>query len=406
MVPGDIENVAAPAGQAAPDPTPDLAATAGELGTWLREAAWPLWLEHGVDWERGAFHESLDHASLTCPATMRRLRVAARQTWVFSHAARAGLPRAADAVELGLGFLSRHAAEPEGGYAWRFGLDNRPTDRTRDLYDHAFVLLALSGAAGLLGAAALRGEALALLGYIQDRFPHAHGGYLESLPPALPRRQNPHMHLLEALLAADEAFGDAGFAEAAEEVLALFLGRLLDPATGALPEYFDDVLAPHREGGRFVVEPGHHCEWVWLLRRHRDAAARAGRPAGPQDLAALDAAEAGLLRFVDRHGADPATNALRDELWSDGAVRSAGARLWPQTERLKAEILRPDATPARIAGALSALDAYLRCGTAGLWHERRGADGRLALEAAPASSLYHLTGAILFAEERLGACPG
>ena len=69
---------------------------------WLRAQAWPLWLEHGVDWDRGGFHEHLCPSTLRCDAPFRRLRVAARQVYAFSHAARASLPKAHDAVELGL----------------------------------------------------------------------------------------------------------------------------------------------------------------------------------------------------------------------------------------------------------------------------------------------------------------
>ena len=84
----------------------------------------------------------------------------------------------------------------------------RVIDAHRDLYDHAFILLALASAARLLPAPPLRQEALDLLGYLDARFAHPLGGYVEVLPPTLPRRQNPHMHLLEALLTAFESFGD------------------------------------------------------------------------------------------------------------------------------------------------------------------------------------------------------
>jgi mannose/cellobiose epimerase-like protein (N-acyl-D-glucosamine 2-epimerase family) len=91
-------------------------------------------------------------------------------------------------------------------------------------------------------------------------------------------------------------------------------------------------------------------------------------------------------------------------VWSDGACRSAAQRLWPQTERLKAELLRADADDARAAASARAMAAYLR--PDGTWHERRGADGALSGEAAPASSLYHLTGAILTAADALGLRAG
>ena len=355
---------------------------------WLREAAWPLWLEHGIDWRRRAFLESLDLRDRTCPAGFRRLRVAARQVYVFAEAHRAGLPRAAEAVELGLAFLHRHALGEDGGYASRFGLEGQVLDARRDTYDQAFVLLALASATAVLPAAPLHRAARALLGFLDTRLAHPRGGYREGLPEGGgPRRQNPHMHLLEAFLAAAAAFGDPLFRERAEAMLALFLDRLLDRRHGTLPEYYDEALAPLAEGGRYAVEPGHHCEWVWLLR---DCAAWAG-----PGRAALEGAQAALLGFVDRHGLNPALGTLYDEVWQDGAVRADASRLWPQTERLKAEALRPDASPAGRLAAHAALRRYLR--PDGLWHERLRADGTPVEEPAPASSLYHLTAGILVA---------
>ncbi len=362
-------------------PTAALDSAVRGLLRWLHDAAWPAWLEHGVDRARGGFFEALDLRTHACVAPYRRLRVVARQITVFSEAHRAGIAGAEQAVRLGLAFLDRHAAQAEGGFAWRYDLDHRPIDLTRDLYDHAFVLLALSSATAVLGADALRARAHDLLGWLDRAFPHAQGGYLESLPPALPRRQNPHMHLLEAVLAAYEAFGDAPFRACAESLLGLFAGRLVDAETGALPEYFDESWRPERRDGVFVVEPGHHCEWVWLL--HRSAAL---------GLQAPDAISSRLMAFVDRHGIHPAHGGVVDLLGSDGAVLDAGARLWPQTERLRAEFLRADASEQKQLQAVRALAAYLR--PDGLWHERRGADGVLSGEPAPASSLYHLSGAI------------
>jgi mannose/cellobiose epimerase-like protein (N-acyl-D-glucosamine 2-epimerase family) len=78
-----------------------------------------------------------------------------------------------------------------------------------------------------------------------------------------------------------------------------------------------------------------------------------------------------------------------------------GQRLWPQTERLKAEILRPDAEESRILRAYSVLDGYILPAPPGLWLERRTAAGDFTRDAAPASSLYHLTAAITVAHQSL-----
>jgi mannose-6-phosphate isomerase len=280
---------------------------------------------------------------------------------------------------------------PEGGYAWRFGLDHRPIDLTRDLYDHAFVLLALASATTVCPADCLRPKALHLLQWIERDFPHPEGGYLESLPHAMPRRQNPHMHLLEALLAAYEAFGDAHFIDSAHRLIDVFASRLFDTETGTLPEYFDEKLQPLRKDGIFLVEPGHHCEWVWLLHRYQSLSAPA------PDLQIMSAR---LMDFVDRHAIDPTHGGLVDMVGSNGEVVDGAARLWPQTERLKAEFLRADAKPVAQKQGLIGLVGFLR--PDGLWHERRTPSGDYTRQPAPASSLYHITSAILAVEREGG----
>jgi mannose/cellobiose epimerase-like protein (N-acyl-D-glucosamine 2-epimerase family) len=357
---------------------------------WLEAHAWPLWLAHGVDWKRRGFHEHLDLFSLQCRAEFRRLRVAARQTYVFSKAVGCGVPDAREAVLLGLDFLQGPARLPEGGFAWRFDLDNQPIDRTRDLYDHAFVLLAFAAAAPVVGAESVRPDAMAVVDYISRNFAHAAGGYEESIPPATPRRQNPHMHLLEAMLAAHDAFGDEIFFARAEELVLIFLSRFFQAREGALSEYFDAALAPQREAGRFMVEPGHHYEWVWLLDWYAHSAAAIGRPARPELRRVSDA----LFEFADRFAVDSVTGLVVNSVWSDSELRDGAFRLWPQTERLKAEARRKHAAREHLAGALVALGKHFEGVRPGLWIERLDAGGHAGGDPAPATSLYHLTAAL------------
>lgn len=378
------------------DEGPAAAPASGAAGLrWLADHAWPLWLAHGVDWDRRAFHEHLDLVTLDCAADFRRLRVAARQTYVFSKAAVHGIPGAADAVALGVEFLRGPARLAAGGYAWRFDLANRPIDRTRDLYDHAFVLLAYAAAASVMGVEALRTDAAALANHLQANFSHPAGGFQDSIADAdlkrmhaaTPRRQNPHMHLFEACLAADEIFGDAIFLAIADTIAELFVDRLFQRREGALPEFFDADWAPVRDKGRFLLEPGHHYEWAWLLDRHAQRTATIGRPAW-DDLAA--AAEA-LVEFADRYALDPGHGLVMNAIWSDGSAADAAFRLWPQTERLKAAARR---APAPCVKPLAGVEKHLAGAPAGLWIERINAYGQPIPEPAPATSLYHLTAAL------------
>jgi mannose/cellobiose epimerase-like protein (N-acyl-D-glucosamine 2-epimerase family) len=383
--------------------SPALSAAADSGLSWLRKVAWPFWLEHGIDRRADGcalgFHEFLSLEDLRCAADYRRLRVLTRQTVVFSEALAAGMDDAAEAVELGLYYLRTHAFDKRGGYHWRFDLHGGIMDPKRDLYDHAFVLLALATAERVRPSSVLRAEALALDTYLHTVFPHPAGGYGESVPPSLPRRQNPHMHLLEACLAASEAFDDSPFLERATGIVDLFLDRMFQRDEGALPEYFDNGLVPHREGGLFIVEPGHHSEWVWLL----DWYARRISAIGQTPREVVTEAIRQLNAFVDRFGIHPGTGGLVDVLRSDGSVSSTGQRLWPQAERLKAEILRPDRQEARILQAFAVLEDYITPAPPGLWMEQRVADGSFKPMPAPASSLYHLTSAYTVAARSLGS---
>ena len=363
-----------------PDPAPI------PLIDWLTGQCWPLWRDHGFDAARRGFHESLDPADLTCPAGFRRLRVLTRQIYVWSGAAPLALQ--------GIDRLDHAARAPDGGYEWRFDLNHQPIDHRRDLYDHAFCLLAWASAAPLLPEGLAQTRAMALDDYLDRNFRHPHGGFREAWPEAdEPRRQNPHMHLFEACLAAAENFASAHFFARAHELADLFLRRLFQPAEAALPEYFAPDLTPLRDAGRFVVEPGHLAEWIWLIDWYQRLAPRCGVSPDP----ALAGSSAALAQTLDRPACRNPLGALIDELWSDGSVRSGNARLWPQTERLKAEWLRPDRSAAKIAQSQQALWGFIAGARPGLWHERWDAGQGFLPGPAPASSVYHLTAGILVA---------
>lgn len=353
---------------------------AKQLYDWLKNRSWPLWLDYGVDWQAGAFHESLTLQNYQVPSDFRRLRVLARQIYVFSQAHQHGLKRADEAVEIGLAYLRQHALQSDGGYAWRFSLGGDVIDNRRDLYDHAFVLLALSAAAGIGASDSLRVQALQLDAFINTHLRHDQAGYLEQLPPALPRRQNPHMHLLEAYLAAAAQFKEPVFLDRADELIKLFTTRFFCPKSSTLPEYFDDSLQVEKIEGRHAWEPGHHCEWIWLLDWYEKL----------KGIKTLSPWREGLWKNVVRSGFDPQHETLINEVWSDATPKDPNQRLWPQTERLKAELLMQGDSET----SAKALQGFLY--PDGLWQERRDHSAESINAAVPASSLYHLTCGILF----------
>jgi mannose-1-phosphate guanylyltransferase/mannose-6-phosphate isomerase len=344
----------------------DLKAAAADLGVWLSTAALPVWATLGVDEVEGAFREGL-----SCDGRphdpYRRSRVQARQAFVFAEAAADGRPGPwALVAERGLNAFRSTARRPDGLYLSRTTIAGAPDDREARIYEHAFVLLALATACDTQEALSIRTRL--------DGLRHSGGGWREA--GAAPFQANAHMHLLEAALALELKAADAGWREMADEIVDLALDRFVSPETGAILEYFDASWTP-LTGAAAVVEPGHQFEWAWLLaewdRRRSDG----------RGLAA-----ARRLYGVGRRGVDMRRNVVVNSLNADLSVRDAAARLWPQTERLKAALVLGE-----LPDALSAADTislFIDAPVRGLWRERMRADGDFLEEHAPATSLYHL----------------
>jgi mannose-6-phosphate isomerase len=360
------------------------------LRHWLLESALPLWAQQGYDFVHGGFQERLTEQG-PVSTDPRRARVQVRQVFVFANAPQLGwrgdpLPL----VQRGLGhFLARYRRS-DGLFRTLCAPDGTVLDERALLYDQAFVLLALAESQKVLGPRAdLTREAGALLANVQKLLKRPGLGFDSGIPERLPLLANPHMHLLEAALAWRERSDAAVWRELIEELTVLALTRLIDPGQGVLLERFGaDWLPVVGDEGR-VVEPGHLFEWAWLLQRCGGAAATE--------------AAARLIRVGEQHGVRGGitVNALRD----DFIILDADARLWPQTERLKANARLAPAQPLHWAAVLESgrvLTRYLEGVPPGLWHDRLRVAGGFVAEPSPASSLYHIVVAI----QELGTAVG
>lgn len=372
-----------------------------QLRQWLWHAALPLWAEAGRDRQGGGFYEGLSLAGLPEPQRNKRLRVQARQIYVFAHAHLLGWPGPAlEAAEAGFQFMTTKGWDAaDGGFVHGLAPDGRVIDRKRDTYDHAFALLALAWLYRATGS----GEVLAWIDRTLDFIDRvlwepSTESFRESVPDALPRRQNPHMHMLEAFLALHAATGRARDLARAEAMMALFERHFFRRQTGTLCEYFDARWQPlaTAEGG--LVEPGHHYEWAWLIERF---AAATGRDHWPDALR--------LMAFAEAHGLDRETGAAIDVVRDDGSVVASTRRSWPQTEALKAHLaaLRRGGGvehAARAAAVCRVLcNTYLATVPEGLWQDQFDHAGRPLAAYVPASTLYHLMVAIVDLIEGPGA---
>jgi mannose-6-phosphate isomerase len=361
------------------------AQTAEGARDWLFNFAAPLWSTRGRT-ASGLFAERMTLAGEP-DGSFFRVFVQARHIFSFATAGRLGWDGPwqtliGETIEA----LVKGARRADGFFVHRLDASAAPLDERADLYDQAFILFALANAGATLDDARWFDVAEELLSTIEQQWTHPAGGFTEGeiVDPRV-RRQNPHMHLLEASMALAEASGRERFATLAEQIADLAVARFIDPSSGALLEYFTDNLEPAPGAKGRIVEPGHCFEWAWLFER-LGAAGRTDR------LAISD----GLTGFARAHGICADRGVCINEVLIDGSTHDATARLWPQTERIKAAAIRHRRTgdedeAQETAAAIRGLAQYYNVPTPGLWRDKLKADGSFVEELAPGSSLYHIT---------------
>ncbi len=300
---------------------------------WYRqitEDVLALWLQHSVD-DSGLFHSAFDRTWQRTEATSCTLVTQCRLIHNFcSGYELTGDERYLAAAVSGAGALQRHFLDAARG-GWFFACDGkgRLTDAGKDMYGHAFVILALAHLSRLVRDPTWRDLAVSTCETVEREFIDSCGGLYWHLSRDFrqekrePRSQNPVMHLFEALL-------ELGRVEAAalEEARKLFLlvDSLLLRRDGLLPEYFNEDWEelPAAEGGGLWV--GHAFEWAFLLSR----AVEFGLP----DQLLRPARR--LLGFGVCCGIDPDDGGVYSQVSPELVVSDARKGWWEQCEAIRA----------------------------------------------------------------------
>lgn len=372
----------------------ELATVTEELNRWLMTEALPTWWAFGVDHVNGGFHEVLGLRCEITPAP-RRVRVTARQIFTFALAGRLGWTGPWErTVEEGLAYFLDNCVLPNGAVRMVTNADGSPKDDTFCLYDQAFALFALAAAASVVkDRSRVETAAVKLRELLFTQYKNPVAGFEESIPPSLPLKANPHMHMFEACLAWEEVGGDKTWSKLADEIAELCLTKFLDPKEGWLKEFFNaDWSVVDGVPGR-ICEPGHQFEWAWLLtrwgtsRKRPDAVAAARR----------------LCELGETHGINVPQQVAIMGILDDLSIHDGTARMWSQTERMKGnvalaavatDVAARDAHLANVVKGARALQRFFEVDTNGLWRDRMNADGSFVIEPAPASTFYHIICAI------------
>ena len=366
-----------------------LSASRARLLRWLVEDAYPLWWSLGADRQHGGFHERLQQNGQAVDEP-RRARLHPRQMFSFSLADDLGCDGMRQpAVEHALEFFLRHYVRTDQLIRTCVAPDGSCVDDSVLLYDQAFSLLGYASAYGVFHDQSLRQRAHTLLETLHSRLANPAGGFLEAPDCELAATSNSHMHLLEAALAWLVLDHDERWRRLAESIVELAFTKFIDMPTAQIREFYDSDWQPAKGETGLIVEPGHQFEWAWLLLRWYSVTGEAR---------AAELART-LIDTAERRGVDRMRDVAINSIWLDGGVRDAQARLWPQTERLKASCAawKMSGDPRYLESAqrsATTLESYLGTEITGLWRDRMTEQGDFVDEAAPASSLYHLVAAI------------
>lgn len=278
-------------------------------------------------------------------------------------------------------YLCDKYARPDGLFCALVSPFGEQLDASVAVYDQAFALLAMSA---LYEADVDRSDMLAraqrLLEALQP-FRHTTGGGFRETGNQ-PFKSDPLMHLFEASLSWYRVAGGSEWRSLADELATLALTRLIDAKGGFIREYYDATWGPLKGEPRAEISPGHQFEWAWLINTW-------------QSLGGQTITEAVRTLYQNGlKGMDPQRHVAMDCVDARFNPVTRSARMWPQTEFLRAALALDADSPEPALKAANALARYLDTPTVGLWRDLQSAEGVFLEGPAPASTLYHVIGAV------------
>ncbi|WP_458118693.1 AGE family epimerase/isomerase [Paenibacillus sp. Z6-24] len=302
------------------------------------------------DDEVGGYHHCFFDDGTLCDDPTRHLVGQSRFVYVFSTAAMlSDNPIYRELAEHGLRFLQEYQRDQQhGGYYWI--LENHQVrDSSKQLYGHAFALLAAATAhkAGIPMAADMLEDIYTVLE--QHFWREEDGIYVDQISAdwqevSSYRGQNGNMHTCEAMMAAYEATGESRYLDRAYFIARKVMFDLLPQSGDLIWEHYDqnwqidwkfnynDTSDEIRPYGHIL---GHSIEWSKLLLRLEQH-----RPESWMYPCAVN-----LFTHAADKAADPEHGGLYYIMDTDGEMIAPDKLYWVMTEALGAAAILSARTP-------------------------------------------------------------
>jgi mannobiose 2-epimerase len=381
-----------------------------------------FWIDHAVDRQYGGVIGRLDRKGKPVPPGDKSVVLVSRTLWSFAEAYRRYPdPAYQKMATLCLNFLREKMWDKErGGYYFSVSREGRVIDSTKQLNPMSYVMEGLAEYALAFNDAAAGREALDLFEVI-DRHAHdnEYGGYriaftadwqwLKDYEPgpnasgSFGRKSYDwHLGLVEAFATLYDVTGDTRVRSRLQELLDLFVNKIVDAEQGYGRFYFtDDWRIADRGGDSKDCEYGLDLEASWLLVQ---AAERVGRNQDP----AIRRASLALVDHVLRDGFDKEHGGVYRTGPASGPATNKDLGWWQQAEALVAFLNayrlsgHPKYWQAFELEAQFIMDHFADH-EYGEWYTSMSSDGRIEDEkAGPWKAPYHVTRACLEVISRLG----
>ena len=239
----------------------------------------PFWMEKMVDKEHGGFYGRITGEGELMPEAEKGAILNARILWTFSSAYRLlHRPEYLETATRAKRYLIDKFYDREfGGVYWSLNAQGEPLDTKKQIYALGFAIYGLSEYHRATGDEEALQVAISLFESIEAHsFDPVKNGYCEALSRSWEeiadmrlsakdenerKTMNTHLHILEPYANLYRVWKDERLKKQLGNLIALFLDKILNAATGHLELFFNDDW----HSKYHIISYGHDIEASWLL---------------------------------------------------------------------------------------------------------------------------------------------